>query len=66
VISLPEQTEDINVDAELISYLIYIEQIEREGQKPKFSDLMYYMEPWKMVRLLNLMPWYFDDEVALA
>jgi hypothetical protein len=52
---LPEQIEreDINRDAELISDLIYIEQIQRGGQKLKFRDLTDYMEPWNMVRLLN-------------
>ncbi len=66
--SLPEQVErnDINRDAELISYLIYIEQIQMGGQKLKFSDLTNYMEPRNMVRLLKLMPWYFDYEVPLS
>lgn len=66
VTSLPEQTEDINIEAELISHLIYIEQVEREGQRPKFKDLTQYMEPSNMVRLLKLMPWYFDHEVPLS
>ena len=37
------QPEDIN-DAELISYLIYIEQVEKGGRKVKFKDLDLYME----------------------
>ena len=39
------QPEDIN-DAELISYLIYIEQVEKGGRKVKFKDLDLYMELW--------------------
>jgi hypothetical protein len=59
------QPENIN-DAELISYLIYIEQVEKGGRKVKFKDLDLYMELWNTVRLMDLMPWYFDFELPLA
>jgi hypothetical protein len=67
VSGLPEeiQLEDIN-DAKLISYLIYVEQVKKGGRKVKFKDLDLYMEPWNTVRLLNLMPWYWDDDMPLA
>jgi hypothetical protein len=45
------QPEDIN--AELISDLIYIEQVERGGRKVKFKDLDLYMELWLLVQCVH-------------
>jgi hypothetical protein len=44
----------------------YIEQVEKGGRKVKFKDLDLYMELWNTVRLMDLMPWYFDFELPLA
>jgi len=52
-------------DAELISNLIFIEK-ELVGGKIKFRELADLIEPWSSIRLLKLMPWYFDHDVPLA
>ena len=50
------QPEDIN-DAELISYLIYIEQVEKGGRKVKFKDLDLTLEYGKTHGLDALVFW---------
>jgi len=55
--SLVEQVKlkNINSDAELISNLISLEILT--GEKIRVKDLYYFMEPFRIIRLMKLIPW---------
>ena len=55
--SLVEQVKlkNINSDAELISNLISLEILT--GEKMGVKDLYYFMEPFRIIRLMKLIPW---------
>jgi hypothetical protein len=56
--NIVEQTEARASDADIICNLILLEHLI--GEKMESRTLAEYVEPYQLLRLINLIPWQFE------